>query len=106
MASFPSEHEAPAKIAPARASSVGIIRETNVSFGFPSVCNDSFNYRLDSDFFERQLFSRLSAAYLRAFLRRAFPCESKWLPRLKRKLSWKSRMCSRYRKMRTERCNK
>jgi hypothetical protein len=47
IASFSFEHEAPAKIAPARAPSVGIIRETTVSFGFPAVCNDRFNYRLD-----------------------------------------------------------
>src|SRR5262249_44341696 len=51
-------------------------------------------HRLGSDFFQGHLCARLSAAYLRAFLCRAFPCESIWLPRLKRKLSWKSRMSS------------
>src|SRR6266849_2331108 len=45
-----------------------------------------------SDFFGG-LSSRLSAPYLRVSSRRAFPCESKWLPRLKKKLCWKSRMC-------------
>src|SRR5262249_29356325 len=35
-----------------------------------------------SDLSEGQLYARLSAAYLRAFLRRAFPCEFKWLLRL------------------------
>src|SRR4030095_7796652 len=30
---------------------------------------------------------------LESILARAFPCESIWLPRLKKKLSWKSRMC-------------
>src|SRR5207302_11501115 len=30
---------------------------------------------------------------LESILARAFPCECIWLPRLKKKLSWKSRMC-------------
>src|SRR4030095_4402659 len=46
-----------------------------------------------SDFFGG-LCSRLSAAYLGVSLRRAFPCESKWLPKLKKRLSSKSRTCS------------
>src|SRR5438034_9657717 len=44
-------------------------------------------------FLEGDLRARLLAGYLRVSLRRAFPCESIWPPRLKRKFSSRSRMC-------------
>jgi hypothetical protein len=47
MASFSSKHKAPARI-PTGALSGATIEETTVSFGFPPVCNDRFNYRRDS----------------------------------------------------------
>jgi hypothetical protein len=46
MASFSLEHEAPARI-PTGAPSGATLEEATVSFGFPVVCNDRFNYRLD-----------------------------------------------------------
>jgi hypothetical protein len=42
------EDKAPAEFAPTRAPSGATVRETTVSFGLPAVCNDRFNYRLDS----------------------------------------------------------
>src|SRR5438477_5551664 len=45
------------------------------------------------DFSSGKLRTRLSAACLRVSLRGVFPCESIWLPRLKRKFSLRSRMC-------------
>src|SRR5436309_14676170 len=47
MASLPSEHKAPARIATG-APFAETIEQTTVSFGFPAVCNDGFNYRLNS----------------------------------------------------------
>src|SRR6266567_6734701 len=44
-------------------------------------------------FLERDFRARLLEGYLRVSLRRAFPCESKWPLRLKKRSSWKSRMC-------------
>jgi hypothetical protein len=46
MASLSSEQKAPAEV-PTGAPSVPTIEEATVSFGFPAVCNDRFNYRLD-----------------------------------------------------------
>ena len=46
MASFSSEHRAPAEV-PTGAPSGATIEQTTVSFGFPAVCNDRFNYWLD-----------------------------------------------------------
>ena len=47
-----------------------------------------------SAFFEGDLCARLSAAYLKVSLRRAFPCESKWPPKLRKRSNSKSRMSS------------
>ena len=44
MASFSSEHKAPAEFRPGLRAT---IEETTVSFGFPAMCNDRFNYWLD-----------------------------------------------------------
>jgi hypothetical protein len=46
MASFSSEHEAPAEV-PTGAPSGATIDGITVSLCFPAVCNDRFNYRLD-----------------------------------------------------------
>jgi len=46
MASFYSEHQAPAG-GPTGAPSGATIEEVTVSFGFPAVCHDRFNYWLD-----------------------------------------------------------
>ena len=48
---------------------------------------------LRCDFSRGELCARLSAACLRVSLRGHFRVQSIWLPRLKKKLSWKSRIC-------------